>query len=435
MYDENSPFFEIIRRKKRKERASKHKTKPVTVKHHSRHKHKEKEKNKEKEQEQEKEKEYEGSKEIEKEKKQNNVTTKQRTEHSEKKQKKKFVGVRRRILKGPRIPTTRRKPINTQKKKGEENKKKKEQNKQEQKKKNSKFDKNNKNKRRSRNKKDWTQEEWDEYNRKENAQRTFFAPTQDESALAGSSIQQDDVIPEEDLPSDASNEEDEANMGYEDILEEQEQEIWPDPIKLPLAPQIFKKEEKENQPKVKQNSQEKEEKEEEEEEEKKKKKNKMEIEFEDKEDELEFNKKTQEIDESDDILMKYSSKNLLKKEMQKIEKTSQYLQDEIGEFQENEFYWLQLPPILPISFKSGEKKGQNKKLGGQIGTLRIHKSGKVSILFKGNDLAFDIFKGTTPHHYQSALFIDKDTDCSEIGKVQKKLILSPNLKIWSKTLN
>ncbi|KAJ5068110.1 DNA-directed RNA polymerase iii subunit rpc4 [Anaeramoeba ignava] len=68
----------------------------------------------------------------------------------------------------------------------------------------------------------------------------------------------------------------------------------------------------------------------------------------------------------------------------------------------------------------------NNKESGRIGSLYIHKSGKVRIKL-GENILFSVNQGISPHNYQTGVLIDKNGNCCQVGDKFKKIVCYPNL--------
>lgn len=97
---------------------------------------------------------------------------------------------------------------------------------------------------------------------------------------------------------------------------------------------------------------------------------------------------------------------------------------------EDQFMLFQLPRMLPEfadpyeSIKQ-ETEVQQKKVEGQIGKLRVHKSGKVTI--KIGDVVMDVSRGAKTDFLQQIVLMDKGNHQSSlIGHLKDKIVVTPS---------
>lgn len=103
--------------------------------------------------------------------------------------------------------------------------------------------------------------------------------------------------------------------------------------------------------------------------------------------------------------------------------------------QRGRFAMLQLPPDLPQLQISDSEKGSEKLNASEIGTLRFHKSGRVSVMIDGIEM--DIKRGAQTSFIQDVILRDDQSRESEnnqpefllqrLGSIDTKLIITPSI--------
>lgn len=109
----------------------------------------------------------------------------------------------------------------------------------------------------------------------------------------------------------------------------------------------------------------------------------------------------------------------------------------------NQFFFLQLPKVLP-AFKAKdnqdtEDKEQDKDINGQVGTLRYHKSGKITM--KLGNIVFEVSRGGESEFLQDVVYVKEsepnpsnndaelgnDPEIHHLGQIIEKIVVTPKM--------
>ncbi len=95
--------------------------------------------------------------------------------------------------------------------------------------------------------------------------------------------------------------------------------------------------------------------------------------------------------------------------------------------------FIQTPPILPKvektadQIQSGEELSRFKSIQGRIGKLRVHRSGKVSIVI--GEVLMDVSLGSGKDFLQDVVYMDpkEEKRAYLLGQLNEKLVITPNV--------
>lgn len=152
----------------------------------------------------------------------------------------------------------------------------------------------------------------------------------------------------------------------------------------------------------------------------------------------------QEKEDSKEIANKDAPKKSKRPEMAVIDEANRnaatVLVDDSGKLKEDQFFCVQLPATLPkgdvdqdVDMGDNITSGIDKFPSGQIGKMRVYKSGKVEFVMGSDEraqknLVFNVDQGAETHFDQQlACVCGSENEVMFLGSVPKRIIVTPDI--------